>query len=78
MALQSLPVIESWFGDFASMLISRKLAQKVHDRHTVIIELIKNREQDKAIAQIHSITKLLERYIESDEDAEARARREHD
>jgi len=60
------------------MLISRKLAQKVHGRHTVIIELIKNGEHDKAIADIHAITKLLERYIETDEDAKARAEREHE
>jgi hypothetical protein len=58
------------------MLISRKLARKVHSHHTVIIDLIRDGKSEAAITAIHALTKLIERYIESPEDEQARAQRE--
>jgi sensor histidine kinase regulating citrate/malate metabolism len=78
MALQNLPVPDAWSGEFASMLISRKLSHQVRNRLTVIKGLVQLGNHDRACARIDDLVELINAHVETREDEKSRNERERE
>lgn len=59
------------------MLISRKLAHKAQSRLQVIMSLVEMEKKQQAVTAIHELADLLNAYVESKPDEQARSEREH-